>query len=74
VLTDELQVLDTGSQALEQHCALPVQWSPVTVQTTLVPPPPPVPLLPPLPVLMTLAFPPPHPASATAAAANANVR
>jgi len=67
VVTEDLHVPETGSQACEQHCWSPVQALPVTVQMTLVPPPPPV------PVVITLAFPPPHPASPTAAAAIASV-
>ena len=57
VVTDEAQVLATGSHDCEQHWALDVQAAPATVQTTPVPPPPPVPPCtaapaPPVPVLI----------------------
>jgi hypothetical protein len=57
VVTDEAQVLATGSHDCEQHWALDVHAAPATVQTTPVPPPPPVPPCPdaptpPVPVLI----------------------
>jgi len=55
-VTDEAQVLATGSHDCEQHCAFDAQAAPATVQTTPVPPPPPVPPCdapaPPVPVLI----------------------
>jgi hypothetical protein len=60
VLTDEAQVLATGSHDPLQHCAFVVHATPTTPQVTPMPPvspEPPCPLapLPPLPVLITLA-------------------
>ena len=56
VVTDEAQVLATGSHECEQHWAFDVQAAPATVQMTPVPPPPPVPPCdapaPPVPVLI----------------------
>jgi hypothetical protein len=43
VVTEEAQVLATGSHDCEQHWTLDVHVAPATVQTTPVPPPPPVP-------------------------------
>jgi hypothetical protein len=45
LLTDEAQVLATGSHACEQHCAFDVHAAPATVQMTPDPPPPPEPVL-----------------------------
>jgi hypothetical protein len=45
VVTDEAQVLATGSHDCEQHCVFDVHAAPATVQTTPEPPPPPVPVL-----------------------------
>jgi hypothetical protein len=52
VVTEEAQVLATGSQDPEQQALLDVHAAPVTVQVT---PTPPVPPEPPLPVVPTLA-------------------
>jgi hypothetical protein len=52
VLTDEAQVLATGSHDPEQQALLDVHAAPVTVQVT---PTPPVPPEPPLPLVPTLA-------------------
>ena len=57
VVTDEAQVLATGSHDCEQHWAFVVHAAPATVQTMPVPPPPPVPPgpaapAPPVPVLI----------------------
>lgn len=61
VLTDEAQVLATGSHDCEQQSLLDVHAAPTTVQVTPVPPVFPVPPLPleapepPVPVVATLA-------------------
>ena len=57
VVTDEAQVLATGSHDCEQHWGFVVHAAPATVQTMPVPPPPPVPPgpaapAPPVPVLI----------------------
>jgi RNA polymerase sigma-70 factor (ECF subfamily) len=54
VVTDEAQVLATGSHDCEQHWAFDAHAAPATVQMTPEPPPPPVPPCPapPLPVLI----------------------
>jgi hypothetical protein len=57
MVTDEAQVLATGSHDCEQHWAFDAHAAPATVQITPAPPPPPVPPcpdvpVPPVPVLM----------------------
>jgi len=52
VVTDEAQVLATGSHDCEQHWAFDAHAAPATVQMTPVPPPPPAPPEPPVPVLI----------------------
>jgi hypothetical protein len=73
VLTDEAQVLATGSQFPVQHCAFVVHATPTTPQVTPTPPVSPEPPcpdapLPPVPVLMTFAELLPQPGSASSAA------
>ena len=56
VVTDEAQVLATGSHDCEQHWAFDVHAAPATVQMTPFPPPPPVPPCPAPPVPVLIVF------------------
>lgn len=64
VVTDEAQVLATGSHDCEQHWAFDAHAAPATVQMMPTPPPPPVPPCPdapPPPVPVLIAFTEPLP-------------
>jgi hypothetical protein len=56
VVTDEAQVLATGSHDCEQHWVFDAHAAPATVQMTPAPPPPPVPPGPAPPVPVLIAF------------------
>ena len=58
LVTEEAQVLATGSHDCEQHCALDVHAAPTTAQVTPTPPVSPTPPWPPEAVVPPAPFPP----------------